>query len=619
MEGKRVTSAPAAAKRSIKAVWIAAAAAVALTAVAVAGVCAHANSYEDIFPGVSAAGVSLGGMDREEAKSALEEALPSYFEKTAVQIGLDGTKLAEYSLSQLGVRPLVDEMVESAYGVGRAGTWAGKSVSFIKGCLGGRTDIPLSAQSSGDAGFVAREIAAQVETAPVNESYELTREGLYITKHLDGRSVDSAALTARIEQAVQERSGGAAGEAEWIECPVAEVPATQLDIDALAAELSTEPSPARYDVAQGKVVDGEVGVSIDPEAVRFTLDAAAGGETVKVPAEVTYPEMTAQELEAVLFRDMLGTYTTNVSGSSARKGNVRLAGEAVNGTVLNDQDIFDYNTVVGKRTAERGFGAAGTYVNGQTVNTIGGGICQVSSTIYMTALLSNLEIVERSNHRFYPGYIPKGMDATVSWGGPEFKFKNNTGYPIRMDVSYKNSKITVTFYGTKTDDTYVKMTNEVLSTTGYETVYQETEDLPYGTQKEKQNGYTGYVVKTYRNIYDGSGKLISSNLEAKSTYSNRDRIILVGTAGKPADPALDVPAGGTGTVPDTSGPDTGASDPDSGAALPDDGGEPALPTLSTEPETPPETTEPEPEPAATEDASGGGDAGSGDIPGWLLT
>ena len=180
------------------------------------------------------------------------------------------------------------------------------------------------------------------------------------------------------------------------------------------------------------MVDGQVGVALDPQAAAFALDAAAPGERILLPAEVTYPSMTAAELEAVLFRDVLGTATTSVGGTSVRRGNVKLAGECCNGLILNDGDVFDYNTVVGKRTTDRGFGAAPAYVNGETVETVGGGICQVSSTIYYAALLGNLEIVERYAHRYVVTYMPLGMDATVSWGGPEFKFRNDTLYPIRL-------------------------------------------------------------------------------------------------------------------------------------------------------------------------------------------
>ena len=331
-------------------------------------------------------------------------------------------------------------------------------------------------------------------------SYTLSREGLFATKPADGQRLDQKELAEVLENT--------AGAAAQVEAPWEIVKAQDLDLEAMASELNAEPSAARYDVATGKVVDGQVGVSLDPEAAAFAL-------------------------EAVLFRDVLSTTTTNVSGSRVRKGNVRLSGEAVNGTVLNDGDVFDYNQVVGKRTTERGYGEAATYVNGETVNTVGGGICQTSSTIYLATLLANLEIVERYNHRFYPGYITLGMDATVSWGGPEFRFKNNTGYPIRLDVSYADSKLTVSIVGTKVDDTYVKMTYSTLSTTGYETEYVESPDLAWGTQKQKQNGYVGYEVVSYRNLYKGDGTLISSTVEAKSVYKNRNQIILTGTAGRP--------------------------------------------------------------------------------------
>ncbi len=284
--------------------------------------------------------------------------------------------------------------------------------------------------------------------------------------------------------------------------------------------------------------------------------------------------MTAQELEAVLFRDVLGSTSTWVGGTSIRRGNVKLAGESCNGVVLNDGDVFDYNAVVGKRTTDRGFGAAPAYVNGETVDTIGGGICQVSSTIYYATLLANLEIVERYAHRYAPSYITWGMDATVSWGGPEFRFRNNTGYPIRLDVTYdKKNNIKVEIVGTKTDDTYVKMTYKNLGDTPYETERIETEDLPWGTEQRKQSPYTGHQVVSYRNVYKGDGTLISSTQEAKSNYKSRNEIIMVGIGGRPA-------SGGT-TIPEFGG-ESGGND---GPTLPPDDWTEG-PILPPEPELP---------------------------------
>lgn len=421
----------------------------------------------------------------------------------------------------------------------------------------------------------AEEMAAAFDQTQVDGSYELTEDGIYAVKPAEGRTLDQPELIDEIKAL-----DGAGGK---VEAGYDAVPGAELDLEAIARELNAEPSNARYDIPSGKVVDGQIGVNLDPQAAAFALDAAAPGERILLPAEVTYPKMTAAELEAVLFRDVLGTTSTKVGGTSVRRNNVKLAGDMCNGVVLNDGDIFDYNAVVGKRTTDRGFGAAPAYVNGETVDTIGGGICQVSSTIYYAALLSNLEIVERYAHRYAPSYITWGMDATVSWGGPEFRFKNDTGYPVRLDVTYENSRITVSVVGTKLDDTYVKMTYSVLGDTPYETEYVETEDLDWGTEQQKQSPYTGHQVVSYRNVYDGSGKLISQELEAKSNYKSRNEIILVGTRGKPA-MGTTIPDFGGSSDPGSSGGNEGYIPPEGPTVPPEDdyGYEDEGPTLPPE-------------------------------------
>lgn len=546
-------------KKNLKALWIALAAAAAVLLVAVVVVCVYANGYGQVFPGVTLDGEKLSGLSRSELENVIS---PEKLLRGTVTITAGGQELGAYTQRELGAEIDQTALIDEVWGVGRregALGWLKNGWTMVKGLMGGKNDVPVAVAGYDEA--LLRRTAASLATGfdqdPIDGSYELSREGLFATKSADGRKLDQAGLV----QALTDMDGSA-GE---VEAPWETVKAKELDLEQISQELSAEPSPAKYDVASGKVVDGQVGVSLDTQSAAVTLESAAPGETVQLPAEVVYPEMTAEELEKVLFRDVLGTASTNVSGTSARRGNVKLAGSTVNGAILNPGDIFDYNQVVGQRTAAKGYGAAGTYVNGETVNTIGGGICQVSSTIYLASLLSNLEIVTRSNHRFWPGYITLGMDATVSWGGPEFRFKNNTNYPIRIDVSYVNNKLTVTFRGTKADDSYVKMTYKQLGFTARPVVYEETDTLPYGTEKVKQSGHDGYKVETYRNVYKGDGTLISSKLEAVSNYSTQNKIILKGTANKPSEPANpgtdpgadpgqnpgggDVPAGGETDIP----------------------------------------------------------------------
>ena len=167
---------------------------------------------------------------------------------------------------------------------------------------------------------------------------------------------------------------------------------------------------------------------------------------------------------------------------------------------------------------------------------------------------------------FYPGYIPYGMDATVSWGGPDFKFRNNTDYPIKLSVTYSGGKATCTIYGTNLSGQSVKMEYNILSSTPYETVEKEDKSLAPGTRKQEQNGYTGYKVATYRCVYDKNGKLVSRTLEANSTYKSRNQIILVGpaqenTSGTGEDqetettPSVPETGGGGTAAPETPAPD----------------------------------------------------------------
>jgi hypothetical protein len=189
--------------------------------------------------------------------------------------------------------------------------------------------------------------------------------------------------------------------------------------------------------------------------------------------------------------------------------------------------VFSYNDVVGQRTTEKGYGKAPAYVNGATLQEVGGGICQVSSTIYYCTLLADLEIVERYPHTYAAPYLPLGMDATVSWNGPNFRFKNSAEYPIRIEAWRDGSELHVQLIGTKTDDTYIEMTYELLETIPVSIEYREDASLAPGETKTAERGTNGSRVRTYRTKYAADGTVISKKLEANSRYSGHKREILV--------------------------------------------------------------------------------------------
>lgn len=519
--------------------------------------CTWATYNKTIWPNSVTLGMDLGGLTTQEAVQLQQAFLPNmavrlFLYDQALPDPVRGeTPQAQLSLEELGVTVHAEDLAQAAYershsrGFFLSG-WYYFSQFFHSAEIGldGCVDVDTAVMEQ-----ALRALTDQLERPAVDAAYALEREGLSVTTARDGLALDRTALRQML------------AEYRWstdltLDVPYAVLPANALTAQALHDEISGELQNARYDPETKSILPERVGAEFDVSAAQALLDAAAPGETVLLPAELQFPKVTAKELEQVLFRDVLGTYTTHVGGSAGRIGNVRLSAGKVNEFVLNAGEIFSYNDVVGERTAANGYQPAPAYVKGETVDEIGGGICQTSSTVYMAALLSNLEIVERYAHRYVPAYIPWGMDATVSWGGPEFRFRNNTDYPVKLvaGVSKKNY-LTITVYGTKTDDVTVKMTNQVLSTTPYETVRQEDATLAPGTQTVKVTPYTGYKVEAYRNLYDGNGKLLSSTLESVSNYKVRNQLILVGpalvTPEVPETVPPDLPAGGDAALPVT--------------------------------------------------------------------
>ena len=580
-------------------VLIIAAAAAAILLLCYIGLCFLATAGDAIFPGVRVADQwEVGGMSVAEAQKALESYHAVYDGSTSLTLTLspqeDDAQFTGAELSvtfdQIGGVTLdCAATAQAAYDSCRSGSFFSSGYRYLKALVGGESIAPvLQAEQLKD---LAPSLCETLSQQPVNGAYTMGTESVFITKAKDGFSLTAEGLTAAISQALQEGRYE-----EGIAVPYTITAAKVITAQEVHTAAAREVKNAGYDPKTDSIYEAVAGAEFDAEEAQRLLDEAQPGETVEIPAVVDLPAVTAEELEPLLFRDVLGTYKTHVSGTSARISNVKKSAAAINGYVLNSGDVFSYNDVVGERTAARGYQAAPAYVNGETVNEIGGGICQTSSTLYMAALLSDLEIVTRYAHRYVPAYIPKGMDATVSWGGPEFRFANNTDYPIKIVATYSKNYLTVTLYGTNLTGKYVKMTNEVLSTTPYQVIYEDDPTLPKGTEKVKTSPYTGYKVRTYRNVYSADGKLISSTFEASSDYKVRNKVIIRGTK-----EVEDVPTVNPGTPENPGTTDPGTTTPenpgttDPGATPPENPGttDPGTTTPENPGTTDPGTTTPE--------------------------
>ena len=548
--GKRLAEEPKR-KKSGKAWKTAAGIVAAAVVVLFCACCMLANSRDTFFPHTTINGVEVGGLTVAEAQSRLEAEIPQRVCKIYLS-GQDGVSTegrepdAVITFAELGLFPEsgYEGMAKAPFILQQGKGYLSTALTYLEALLGKDTGYNSSLYWDSQLDRAISELSSELNIDPLDMTYQLADHFLQITTARDGRFVADNELRRTIQNVVQNSS-----EAEAVvELPVEIRPAETLTARQLHDRLHGEMKNASYDAAAGTIIPEQPGADFDVAAVQKALDGAAPGETLTLDAEIEEPEVTAADLKAVLFRDVLGEAKTHVSGSAGRIGNVKLSAQIINGLVLNSGETFSYNGSVGKRTADRGFKPAPAYVKGETVDEIGGGICQTSSTLYLACLLSNLEITERYAHRYVPAYIAWGMDATVSWGGPDYKFTNNTLYPVKIVTKYEKGYLTVQILGTNVDGTYVKMSNEVLSKTPWETIYQEDPTMAPGSPDVvKVTPYTGYKVNSYQTIYDKDGKVIDSHFEASSNYKVRNKVVLQAPAAQPGSGTAEIPA----VTPDT--------------------------------------------------------------------
>ena len=533
------------------AVWVPAAILAVLLA-AYLGLCGWVSASDTILPNVTAAGLDLSGMTQVEAEQAINENLSVAQQAGsgwAVGLSCDG-----YIGTLDGSSFQVDaaSLAQASLSVGRGSFFTG-GAQYLRHLFGAAQDLGADQVQLTEAGRTELERQLQAADSALGSggsedgyTADLEAGTLTLVKGHTHRSVDRQGAEEAVKSAYAQLL--AQGQADTVQLPILDSAPQEPDFQAIHGELYAEVANAVIDPDTCEVLPHTVGVDFDTAQAQRLFQQAQEGETVEVPLTVTQPDITQEILADRLFADLLGQGTSQVSGSSNRKFNVKLSAEACNGVILMPGEEFSYNNTTGSRSADKGYLPAPVYSGGASVDETGGGICQTSSTLYLACLMSNLEITERYAHRYVPAYIAWGMDATVSWGGPDYKFTNNTLYPVKIVTKYEKGYLTVQILGTNVDGTYVKMSNEVLSKTPWETIYQEDPTMAPGSPDVvKVTPYTGYKVNSYQTIYDKDGKVIDSHFEASSNYKVRNKVILQAPAAQPGSGTAEIPA----VTPDT--------------------------------------------------------------------
>lgn len=456
---------------------------------------------DTVMPNVYAGDIYLGGMTYDEMLTALDAA--GYEQKVGgtleVKLPLDISFSLDYK--QAGACPTKEMIANAAYAIGRGGDMRYALETYMK-CMSTATDVS-GVKNTLNTEYIRAAVdsaAAEFAVKAAEVPYYLNEDELCLVfiKGSGNYWLD----TDKIYELCVDAFANHRFSVEYTEISGEPV---MPDFDGIHAEMAAEPRNASFDTETFEIYEEVVGVDFDVEAAKNAWLNAAPLERIAVPVVITKPEITSDQLRSLIFRDLLGEQTTYYWGSNDNRiCNIGLAADIINGTILLPGEIFSYNDVVGERTSDRGFKPAGAYADGEVIYEVGGGICQVSSTLYAAMLRADLETVNRQCHQFVVNYLPYGIDATVSWGRPDFQFANNTDYPVKLvlSTSYDERSITVQIWGTKLTSGYCEPRS----------IWWQVYDKEYPTTQ------IGWGAGCYRDYYDAEGNLIESVWESNSYY-----------------------------------------------------------------------------------------------------
>lgn len=475
-----------------------------------------------IVKGIYIENVDVSNITEEEAKSILTE----LSDKTKQNEILFKYKEIETPITYeaLEVNFDIDSAIKEAYSLGRSGNIFQNNFEILKTWINGKK-IKLNFNIDED---VIKQVCENINNtsvdAVVEPSYYVENEKLIITSGKNGIKVKEDELLQTIRDTIKINGDSSV----IIDVKVDEVEPSAIDLEKIRSEIYKEVKDAYYTTNPFTIYPEVNGVDFDIENAKTIISEPK--EQYEIPLIITKAEKTVQEIGTEAFPDLLATFSTKYNaGDTNRTTNLKLSAGKINGTVLLPGDEFSYNKIVGERTIQAGYKMAATFSGGKVVDGLGGGICQISSTLYDAVVMANLDVTVRRNHQFVTSYLPGGKDATVVWGSQDFKFVNSRKYPVRITATVSGGVATVQVWGVKEEVEYdITIETKKTATIPYTTQYVKDSTLPKGTQKVVQNGNNGSKYEAYK-VMRLNGEVVSRTLLSKDTYNAKNKIVKIGT------------------------------------------------------------------------------------------
>lgn len=473
------------------------------------------GAYDKIYPNVTAGGVAIGKATTEEAIEKLKAEFDGRIADKEFTLVLEGSEI-KFKAKDIDAAADIEKTVQNAYDYGKKGNIFTKIGKYMNGTP---YELQIEAEiNEQKAEALIAQLAGGKET-PVRETeFSILGDVLTITNGHGGIGVDREKAYGEIKKSIFSLSE------ENIELKLERAEPKKVDLDTFYKKITEGQKNAGYAREDGNIVvtEGFPKIEMSKEELKAALDS--GEESYEIKVKVTPPDVTEEELKAKLFRDKMGSWTSRYSESNtARSSNVKISASRINGVMLLPGETFSYDQTIGRRTAANGYKTAAVYVGNKVDEGIGGGICQTSSTLYSAVLYSNLEIVSRTSHSLPVSYMPDGQDATIAEGYIDFKFKNNTDYPIKIVCTAGGGAVTCSILGVKPAGQTVTLVNTRTSTLQPKVTRTTNPDIPVGYKKITQEGAIGYTVSSQRIVSVNGVEEKRENL-TKSVYKAQDII-----------------------------------------------------------------------------------------------
>lgn len=558
--------------------------ALALVVIVVLGVCSYGfvlKNQDAIYPNVYVAGVNVGGLKRDAAVSAVSEAVQKSYASDTLNVVLpDRTLSLTPEVTQVALNP--DQAIDEAMRYGRSGGPISAVINYLRA---GKSEYSVDLDSSLnlDTDYIRTlvdQTARECASDKIDPIVKVNEEAgtITITAGSPAVSLDADKLYDAVIACFS------SGDFSDLDFDYDTVPCESVDLQQYYDKYCKEMTDAYYDEEKKELVPEVNGYGFDLPYYTQQLAMAKAGEVITIQMEDLVPEVTLEELKKTYFADVLASYDSPHTANAARTKNLELACKAIDGTILNPGDEFSFNKIVGERTKEKGYLAAIVYTDGgKSESQEGGGICQVASTIYTCTLLADLEVTERAPHMYLVTYVEPGMDATIYWPSLDYKFKNSTDMPLRVDASVSGGYVHIKLVGTKQEHDYdhIKLRGVYASSTAWKTVAEingkKTEitiakgagvdangkaiDLAVDAAGNKyilgsvtESEYTGYTINAYRDFIAADGSTMRSELLHTDQFKHRDRCYSVTPY---TEPEPEVPE-----EPDPTDPNDPSYDPD---------------------------------------------------------